>query len=96
MATTLQDLRRVRAAVLEAATRRGARRVRVFGSVARGDDTDSSDIDLLVEFEPGRSLLDQVHLIDDLQLLLGRRVDVVAEGGLLPRDAHIHAEAVPL
>lgn len=96
MATTLQDLQRVRHSILEAAARRGARRVRVFGSIARGDATDSSDVDVLVEFEPGRSLLDQVHLVDDLQELLGRPVDVVAEGGLLPRDSHILAEAVPL
>jgi predicted nucleotidyltransferase len=64
--------------------------------VARGDATAASDVDLLVEFEPGRSLLDQVHLIADLEALLGRRVDVVAEGGLLDRDGHILAEAVPL
>jgi predicted nucleotidyltransferase len=77
-----------------------ARLVTLFGSavgsVARGDATAASDVDLLVEFEPGRSLLDQVHLIADLEALLGRRVDVVAEGGLLDRDGHILAEAVPL
>lgn len=53
-----------------------------FGSVQRGEDTDTSDIDLLVDFEPGRSLFDQVGLIQDLEDLLGCRVDVVTEGGL--------------
>lgn len=69
--------------------------MRVFGSVARGEATEASDVDLLVQFGPGRSLLDQVHLIADLEALLHRRVDVVAEGGLQPRDGHILAEAVP-
>jgi len=56
----------------------------------------TSDVDFLVEFGPERSLLDQVHLIADLEQLLGARVDVVAEGGLLDRDTHILAEAVAL
>jgi len=92
----LRELRRSRAAILAAAQKRGARSVRVFGSVARGEASEASDVDLLVTFEPDRSLLDQVHLIGDLERLLGRRVDVVAEGGLLERDQHILAEAVPL
>jgi predicted nucleotidyltransferase len=96
MISTLADLRRSREAILTAARRRGVRSVRVFGSVARGDAGVASDVDLLVTFDAGRSLLDQVHLIDDLEQLLGVRVDVVAEGGLLDRDAHILAEAVPL
>lgn len=96
MVMTIDDLRRHRAEILDLARRRGAHSVRVFGSVARAEATGSSDIDLLVEFEQGRSLLDQVHLIDDLQALLGRPVDVVAAGGLLARDGHILDEAVPL
>jgi predicted nucleotidyltransferase len=60
----------------------GARNVRVFGSVVRGEASDQSDIDFLVEFEPGRSLLDQAGLVLDLEELLGRKVDVVTEGGL--------------
>ncbi|MDN5855474.1 MAG: nucleotidyltransferase family protein [Actinomycetia bacterium] len=92
----LEEIRRLRREVLDIAARRGAGRVRVFGSVARGEATESSDVDLLVRFEPGRSLLDQVHLIRDLEQLLGVSVDVVAEGGLLDRDAHILAEAVAL
>ncbi len=96
MAMDLPDLRQHRTAILAAAQERGARSVRVFGSVARGEATEASDVDLLVTFEPDRSLFDQVHLIGDLERLLGRRVDVVAEGGLLERDQHILAEAVPL
>ncbi len=93
---TLETLQQRRAELLELAQRRGARAVWVFGSVARGESTPSSDVDFLVEFEPGRSLLDQVHLIDEFGALLGIRVDVVARGGLLDRDDHILAEAVPL
>ena len=93
---TLETLREGRAEVLEVARRRGAKAVWVFGSVARGEATPASDIDFLVEFEAGRSLLDQVHLIDELGSPLGTPVEVVAKGGLLERDHHILAEAVPL
>lgn len=70
--------------------------VAVFGSVARGDETSTSDIDFLVEFEPGRSLFDLLHLTEDLEALLGVPVDVVSAGGLKDRDGHIRREAVPL
>ncbi|MHB1463175.1 MAG: nucleotidyltransferase family protein [Armatimonadota bacterium] len=60
----------------------GAYNMRVFGSVARGEDTDESDIDFLVCLEKGRSLLDQAGLLADLQDLLGRKVDVVTEDGI--------------
>ncbi|WP_297747752.1 nucleotidyltransferase family protein [uncultured Tessaracoccus sp.] len=60
------------------ARRRGTGVVRVFGSVARGDDAEGSDIDLLVEFEKGASLFDQAGLEIDLEELLGRRVDVMS------------------
>ncbi len=66
----------------------------MFGSAARGEDTDASDIDLLVRFSPGSSLFDLLHLSDELERILGRRVDVVSEGGLKARDEHIRAEAV--
>jgi len=68
--------------ILRIASRYGAGNVRVFGSVQRGEDTEGSDVDLLVDFEQGRSLLDQVGLIQDLEDLLGCRVDVVTEAGL--------------
>lgn len=57
----------------------GARRVRVFGSRARGEASESSDLDLLVDLEPGRDLLDLVALKQDIEGLLGCRVDVVEE-----------------
>jgi predicted nucleotidyltransferase len=92
-----EALRRRRDDVLRLAERHGARRVRVFGSVARGETGPASDVDLLVEMEPGRSLLDLVALWQDLEDLLGCRVDLVTEGGLSPylRD-RIHAQTVAL
>ena len=65
--------------IVPVAARHGARNVRVFGSAARGESTDESDIDLLVDLEPGRSLLDHSALLQDLQDLLGRKVDVLTE-----------------
>lgn len=70
--------------LLRAARRHHARNVRVFGSVARGDDRPDSDIDLLVEFDPEASLLDLVALQQDVEALLGRRADVVSTDGLNP------------
>ena len=74
-----------REAILQMVARRGARNVRLFGSVARGEAGLDSDVDFLVDLEPGRSLLDLGGLLMDLQSLLGRRVDVVTEAGLRPR-----------
>jgi uncharacterized protein len=68
--------------ILQIAARHGARRVRVFGSVARGTARRGSDIDFLVEMEDGRSLLDHAALILDLERLLKRSVDVASERGL--------------
>lgn len=65
--------------ILRLAAQYGAHNVRVFGSTARGDAGPDSDVDLLVDFEPGRSLLDLSALMQDLQELLGRPVDVVTE-----------------
>ncbi|MCK9299485.1 nucleotidyltransferase family protein [Methanoculleus sp. YWC-01] len=91
------DLLEKREEILAIAARHGARRVRVFGSVARGEETRSSDLDLLVEFEPGRSLLDQIALAQDLKDLLGREVDVVTEKGLhWYVKERVCREAVPL
>ncbi len=72
------------------------RSVAVFGSVARGDESETSDIDFLVEFEPGSSLFDLLHITEELEALLGTPVDVVSAGGLKDRDDHIRREAVPL
>ena len=85
-----------RAAILDAAGRHRGRRVRVFGSVARGEDRPGSDIDLLVDFDPGSSLFDLMHLQRELEELLRTAVDVVSVGALKPRDAHIVAEAIDL
>lgn len=83
--------------ILRVAAEHGAHSVRVFGSVARGEAREASDVDLLVELEPGRSLLDLVALQLDLEELLGTSVDVLTEGGLywLLRR-RIVAEARPL
>lgn len=83
--------------ILRLATAHGARNVRVFGSVARGEADVASDIDLLVDLEPGRSLLDLGGLLMDLQALLDRPVDVVTERGLRERiRERVLREAVPL
>ena len=66
------------------ATQHGARRIRVFGSRSRGQAGESSDLDLLVDLAPGRDLLDLIALKQDLEDLLGCRVDVVEEEGLSP------------
>jgi hypothetical protein len=71
--------------VLAIAARHGARNVRVFGSVARREAGEQSDIDLLVDLEPGRTLFDLGGLVYDLMELLGCSVDVVTEGGLQGR-----------
>ncbi len=90
-------LKRHRAEVLRLAAKYGATDVRVFGSVARGDADESSDIDFLVRMAPGRSLFDVGGLLMDLQDLLGRRVDVVTEGGLRPRTRErVLRDAIPI
>lgn len=82
--------------ILEIAARHRGRRVRVFGSVARGEAGEGSDIDFLVDFEDGSSLFDLLHLTNGLRELLGHPVDVVSSGGLKQRDERIVAEAVEL
>jgi predicted nucleotidyltransferase len=90
-------LRRRRKAAIEAAVKRGAHNVRVFGSVARGEDTETSDIDLLVDLEEGVGLLDLIGLERELSQLLGVDVDVVPADTLKPRiRARVLAEAIPL
>jgi predicted nucleotidyltransferase len=85
-----------RTEITELARRHRGRSIAVFGSVARSDDDAASDIDFLVDFEPGSSLFDLLHLQDDLSELLGVPVDVVSAGGLKPRDDQIRVEAIPL
>lgn len=69
--------------ILAIAERHGASNVRVFGSVARGEAGPDSDVDVLVDLEPGRTLLDHGQLQADLENLLGCRVDVITDRGLL-------------
>ncbi len=73
--------------LIATAARHGARNVRVFGSVARGTATEDSDLDLLVDFEPGRNLFDLVGLKQEIEEALGgrKKVDVVTENALSPR-----------
>jgi len=83
--------------ILRVAQRYGARNVRLFGSAARGEEHENSDIDLLVDLDADRTLLDHVALAQDLEDVLGRRVDVVPERALhwYVRD-RVLAEAAPL
>jgi len=95
---TLDTLRAERREqILRLAERRGAHNLRVFGSVARGEAGEDGDLDLLVAWEPGRSLLDHSGLVQDLQELLGMKVHVGTERSLhwYVRD-RILREATPL
>jgi uncharacterized protein len=97
MTPTIEQLRKRREQIIALASAHGARNVRVFGSVARGDATFESDVDLVVDFDAGRSLLDHGALIMDLQETLGCRVDVVSSKGLRERFRdRVFADAVPL
>jgi hypothetical protein len=92
-----QVLRSHREEILRIAARHGVYNVRVFGSVARGEARPESDIDLLVDLEVGRSLLDLARLLRELQEVLACDVDVVTEAGLRPRlRSRILNEAHPL
>ena len=83
--------------ILHVAAKHGARNVRLFGSVARREADEESDIDFLVEMEPGRSLLDHAALWLELQGVLGRKVDVVSDRGIKARiRERVLREAVPL
>jgi predicted nucleotidyltransferase len=70
--------------ILSISRRHGARRVRLFGSYARKSNTETSDLDVLIEMEPGCSLPDIVAIKQDLEDLLGCKVDVVTESSLSP------------
>jgi predicted nucleotidyltransferase len=83
-----------RPALLSAAARHGVSNLRVFGSVARGDARPESDIDLLVDVEPSRSLFELAGLLIELQEILGVRVDLVEASALRPEDDDIVADAI--
>jgi len=94
---TMNSLRAQRADIERVADRWGARNIRVFGSVARGDTRAPGDVDFLVEFAPDRSLLDHGGFVNDLESLLGVPVDVVSEKGLRPGfRQRVMQEAQPL
>ena len=80
----LNDLLLQRDEIKRIADRHGARRVAVFGSLARGEATDASDIDFLIDLDEDRSLLDRIALKHELEDLLGRRVDVINRESLDP------------
>ena len=93
----IEQIRCQRDAILRLAARYGIRKARLFGSIVRGESGPNSDVDVLVDFEPGRSLLDQVGFEQDLETLLGCKVDVVVEGGISPYlESRILQEAQPL
>ena len=95
--TVNERLQENRAEILGLAAKYGAYNVRVFGSVARGEADSDSDVDFLVELEPGRSLLDLGGLLMELQELLGCPVDIVTIQGLRSRIRdRVLCEAIPL
>lgn len=91
------DLKVHREAILRLAKKYRAESVRLFGSVARGQGTATSDVDLLVHFVEGASLLDQVGLKQELEALLGCSVDVVSDRAVNRhlRDRVLH-DSVPI
>ena len=80
-----ETLKTIRNIILALAESYGAKNVRIFGSAARGDFDQNSDIDFLVDMEKGRSLFDMGGLLMELQKLLGCKVDIVTPKGLRPR-----------
>jgi uncharacterized protein len=94
---TLSEIRAQREVLLGIASRHGARNVRLFGSAARGTAGRDSDIDLLVDLEPGRTLLDLGGLLMEIQGVVGARVDVALERMLRPElRVQVLRETVPL
>ncbi|HEY5046821.1 MAG TPA: nucleotidyltransferase family protein [Rhizomicrobium sp.] len=92
-----EDLHRQRDVVLAVAARHGASNLRLFGSVSRGEEGPDSDVDFLVDMADNRGFRDYLGLIEDLESLLARRVDVVIERSLSPHfRPYIEAEARPL
>ena len=82
----IEDLLKAkREEILKIAAKHGARNIRIFGSVARGEADSQSDLDILVEFLPGSTLLSQSAMIRELESLLGIKVDVVSDQGLRDR-----------
>jgi predicted nucleotidyltransferase len=97
MSITLKNIQEKKADIINISQRYHAENIRIFGSVARGEATDKSDVDFLVSFLPNASLFDQAGLIEELSQLLERNVDVVSERAVSPylRET-IKAEALSL
>ncbi len=94
---TLSEVRAQREVILGVASRHGAHNVRVFGSTARGTARGDSDVDLLVDLEPGRTLMDLGGLLIEMQGVIGARVDVAIDRILRPEArVQILSEAVRL
>lgn len=92
-----ETLRKKRGEIIRVAAKHGARNVRVFGSVARGDADSHSDIDLIADLEAGTGLFDHAALVTELNELLGCKVDVISSRGIKARiRARVLEEAVPL
>lgn len=97
MTRLIETLRQEKEEILAIANRYHAENVRLFGSVARGEDRLDSDVDFLVDFQPGSTLFDQAALVDALSSKLGRKVDVVSSRALNRHIAQkIQNEAVTL
>jgi len=97
MIITLKNIQEKKADIINISQRYHAENIRIFGSVARGEATDKSDVDFLVSFLPDASLLDQAGLIEELSQLLQRNVDVVSERAVSPYlQETIKAEALSL
>lgn len=93
---TLDELRSHRKAIIGIVESFGASNVRVFGSVARGDSHDGSDVDLLIDVPAGTGLITIERIADAIEAVLPWRVDVVTSGAAHGRMAHIVDEAVAL
>ena len=94
---SLDVIKEKRDEIIRIAEKHGASAVRVFGSVASGDNSADSDLDILVKMEDSRSLVDHVALIRELEEILECRVDVVPEDTLHSRiRQRVLSEAVPI
>ena len=93
----IEELKKRREQILDIARQHGARKIQIFGSLARGESGGGSDVDFLIELEPGRTLLDIIAMKQDLEDLLQRNVDVVTERAVSPYIRNeILAQAISL
>ncbi len=92
-----EAIREQREAILRVAAKHGATQVRLIGSVARGEARPDSDLDLLVKWQEGTSLLDQAALMLELESLLGRKVDIASDGWVKPtKRESVYRDAIAL